>query len=63
LAYTFLSIFPFINILFQDTVKGAQTSIYLAVSEEVEGVSGKYFENCKVKLKLSSLLHNQLSGA
>jgi hypothetical protein len=40
---------PFNNILFQDTVEGAQTSIFLAVSEEVEGVSGKYFENCKVK--------------
>lgn len=26
---------------------GAQTSIYLAVSEEVEGVSGKYFSDCK----------------
>jgi hypothetical protein len=49
--------------MFQDIVEGAQTSIYLAVSEEVEGVSGKYFENCKVKRKLSSLLHNLLSGA
>ena len=27
--------------------KGAQTSIYLASSPEVEGVSGKYFVNCK----------------
>jgi hypothetical protein len=34
---------------FQDTVEGAQTSIYVAVSEEVEGVSGKYFVDCKVK--------------
>lgn len=41
---------PFFNIakcFFKDTVEGAQTSIYLAVSEEVEGISGKYFENCK----------------
>jgi hypothetical protein len=37
------------NILFQDPVEGAQTSVYLAVSEEVEGVSAKYFENCKVR--------------
>ncbi|KAL1137951.1 hypothetical protein AAG570_009646, partial [Ranatra chinensis] len=28
--------------------EGAQTTIYLAVSEEVEGVTGKYFEDCKV---------------
>jgi hypothetical protein len=45
----YFAIYPFNNILFQDSVEGAQTSIYLAVSEEVEGVSGKNFENCKVK--------------
>ncbi len=27
--------------------KGAQTTLYLATSPEVEGVSGKYFSNCK----------------
>lgn len=27
--------------------EGAQTSIYCAVSEEVEGVSGKYYVDCK----------------
>ncbi|KAG8262780.1 hypothetical protein J6590_047303 [Homalodisca vitripennis] len=27
--------------------QGAQTTIYLAVSEEVQGVSGKYFVDCK----------------
>lgn len=29
--------------------KGARTSIYLATSPEVEGVSGKYFSRCRVK--------------
>ncbi len=29
--------------------KGAQTQIYLASSPEVEGVSGKYFDQCKEK--------------
>ena len=29
--------------------EGAQTNIHLAVSEEVEGVSGLYFADCKVK--------------
>lgn len=32
----------------KNSVEGAQTSIYLAVSEEVEGVSGEYFVDCKV---------------
>nr|CAD7587562.1 unnamed protein product [Timema genevievae] len=34
--------------LFQDAVEGAQTTIYLAVSEEVEGLTGKYFADCKL---------------
>ncbi|XP_055979926.1 retinol dehydrogenase 14 [Sorex fumeus] len=32
---------------FKSPVEGAQTSIYLASSPEVEGVSGKYFGDCK----------------
>ncbi|CAI5769399.1 Uncharacterized protein PODLI_1B020849 [Podarcis lilfordi] len=32
---------------FKTPLEGAQTSIYLASSPEVEGVSGKYFGNCK----------------
>ncbi|MPC30847.1 Retinol dehydrogenase 14 [Portunus trituberculatus] len=31
----------------KDAVSGAQTNIHLAVSEEVEGVTGKYFVDCK----------------
>jgi NAD(P)-dependent dehydrogenase (short-subunit alcohol dehydrogenase family) len=34
---------------FLSPVKGAQTSIYLASSPEVEGVSGKYFVKCKAR--------------
>lgn len=29
--------------------KGAETSIYLATSEEVSRITGKYFEKCKIK--------------
>lgn len=29
--------------------QGAQTTIYCAVAEELEGVSGKYFEDCQEK--------------
>jgi len=40
-----------LNILpFTKTVKeGAQTTIHLAVSEEVKGVTGKYFSDCQVR--------------
>ena len=30
-----------------NVVKGARTSVYLAVSDEVEDISGKYFDKCK----------------
>lgn len=42
---------PLFNLLswafFKSPVEGAQTSIYLASSPDVEGVSGKYFGDCK----------------
>ena len=37
-------IYTFVGITVE---KGAQTTLYLATSPEVEGVSGKYFSNCK----------------
>lgn len=37
------------RVFFLTPEKGAATSIYLASSPEVEGVTGKYFANCKVK--------------
>ena len=44
---------PFIVWLFNKFVKpaeeGAATPLYLAVLPEVEGVSGKYFDNCREK--------------
>jgi NAD(P)-dependent dehydrogenase (short-subunit alcohol dehydrogenase family) len=38
--------------------KGAATSVYLASSPEVEGITGKYFANCRVK-KSSRASHNE----
>jgi hypothetical protein len=38
--------------------QGAQTSIYLASSPEVEGLSGKYFVDCKV-VDSSPISHDQ----
>lgn len=37
---------------FQSTEQGAQTSIYLTVSEDVAKTTGKYFKDCKVSLLL-----------
>lgn len=37
----------FVSFFFKSAQEGAQTSIYLAVSDEVEGVSGRYFVDCK----------------
>ena len=41
--------------------KGALTSIYLASSDEVEGISGKYFSKCKTKQssKQSNVIKDQ----
>nr|CAD7414253.1 unnamed protein product [Timema cristinae] len=37
----------FLRMVLKDVVEGAQTTIHLAVSEQVEGVTGKYFAECK----------------
>jgi hypothetical protein len=37
----------FARIFFISSEEGAKTSIYLASSPEVEGVSGQYFDKCK----------------
>ncbi|KAK3891139.1 hypothetical protein Pcinc_004932 [Petrolisthes cinctipes] len=42
----------------KDSELGAQTNIYLAVSEEVEGVSGQYFIDCK-EVKTSKLARDK----
>jgi NAD(P)-dependent dehydrogenase (short-subunit alcohol dehydrogenase family) len=47
--------FRMLGPFFKSPEKGAKTSIYLATSPEVEGISGKYFVNCSQKesLKIS----------
>ena len=44
-----LMVMSFAYLFSKNPTEGAQTNIYLAVSEEVEGVSGLYFADCKVK--------------
>ncbi|XP_049862839.1 retinol dehydrogenase 14-like isoform X3 [Schistocerca gregaria] len=54
-----------INYLFgqfgKTAYEGAQTSIYLAVSEDVEGVTGKYFADCKEAQTSSSAQDEELA--
>ena len=40
---------PFIRPFMKSPEQGAATSIYLASSAEVEGVTGRYFANSKPK--------------
>ncbi|WP_229253828.1 SDR family oxidoreductase [Dyadobacter sp. NIV53] len=45
---------------FKSVEQGAATSIYLATSPEVEGVSGKYFTDCKLGRRSSASRNPQL---
>lgn len=45
----FKVVVPFARPFMKTPERGAQTSVYLASSPEVEGVTGKYFSNCKPK--------------
>jgi len=48
----------FVGLFLRKPEQGAQTSIYLASSPEVEGVTGKYFVDCKA-VDSSPLSHDQ----
>lgn len=41
--------YPIILWMFKSPKQGAQTSIYCAVDEHLENVSGRYFSDCKEK--------------
>ena len=52
---------PF-RILFKTPKQGAQTTIYCAVSEEMEGVTGQYLADCRiVKTQNSQATDDQLA--
>ncbi|MBE3558571.1 MAG: SDR family oxidoreductase [Ktedonobacteraceae bacterium] len=40
--------------------EGAKTTLYLATSPEVEGVSGKYFDQCKARRSARTSYHEEL---
>jgi NAD(P)-dependent dehydrogenase (short-subunit alcohol dehydrogenase family) len=45
---------PLIDLFAVSNERGAETSVYLACSPEVEGVSGKYFTRCKARRSSAS---------
>ena len=51
--------FPVIYWIFKTCEQGAQTSIYCAVSPDLNGVTGKYFSDCKEKALLPHALQDQ----
>lgn len=53
--------FPFIGLFMASPKKGAKTSIYLASSPEVEGVSGKYFVKRKEAKSVKSSYDEELA--
>lgn len=44
------------KLMFVSPAEGAKTSIYLAASEEVEGVSGKYYKDCHEAVPRDSIV-------
>lgn len=45
-----ITLFKFAKMFMKSPEKGAETSLYLATSPEVENVTGKYFDNSKEKI-------------
>jgi hypothetical protein len=45
-----------------DAQRGAETSIYLAASREVAGVTGKYFEKCR-EVRSSAASYDKAAAA
>ncbi len=54
MSHFFGFFFKIFSPFFLSPARGAKTSIYLATSSEVEGVTGKYFEKCAAQVPASS---------
>jgi NAD(P)-dependent dehydrogenase (short-subunit alcohol dehydrogenase family) len=57
-----LKIFRFFNLFLTSPSKGARTSIYLATSEEVKGITGKYFIKSKQKKSTAITYDEEIAG-
>lgn len=61
-GYFQLLFYPFALLLLKTPWQGAQTSIHCAVAEELEGVTGKHFADCKVKdVKMPPSLNEEVA--
>uniref|UniRef100_A0AC35U7J8 Dehydrogenase/reductase SDR family member 13-like n=1 Tax=Rhabditophanes sp. KR3021 TaxID=114890 RepID=A0AC35U7J8_9BILA len=49
---------PFTWLFMKTPQDGAQCSLFLALSTKVDGISGKYFSDCKEKTKINPLVFN-----
>ena len=47
--------------MYKSCWEGAQTSIYCAVSEEMEGVSGQYLADCKIKKSSAASMDSEMA--
>lgn len=45
--------------MFQSSLEGAQTSIYLSVSKEMEGISGRFYRDCR-EAKMPKLAEDEV---
>ena len=53
---------PLILLIFKTPWQGAQTTIYCAVSEELDGVSGQFLGDCKIeKLKTAAATDDNMA--
>ena len=52
---------PFRFLAYKTPWQGAQTNIYCAVSEEMEGVSGQYLADCKIKKSSAASLDSEMA--
>ncbi|XP_033208646.1 retinol dehydrogenase 13-like isoform X2 [Belonocnema kinseyi] len=52
----------FVGTFFKTAEQGAQTAIYLAVSDDVINVSGKYFADCKKSILTRPIVNNKEIG-
>lgn len=52
-------VFPILCVFFKSPYQGAQTSVYCALSEELDNVSGKYFVDCREEKLLPHALSDE----
>ncbi|KAG9340568.1 hypothetical protein JZ751_021390 [Albula glossodonta] len=62
-AWQQLLLLPFAKLFFLDTEAGAQTTLYCALQEGIEPLSGRYFSNCSVQEVSAKARNDALSHA